>query len=105
MAPEVIENKQYTLKADVYSFGIMVWEICTRRIPYEDKKNQMQISFHVTAKKMRPDKSLIPIETPSGLRELMEYCWDHDPNKRPNFEQILIFLKKILSLITNNEQQ
>lgn len=96
MAPEVIENKHYTLKADVYSFGIMVWEICTRKTPYEGM-NQQQISMNVTIKQIRPDRSLIPLETPSGLKELMEYCWDHEPNNRPNFEQITLLLSKILS--------
>ncbi len=95
MAPEVIENKQYTLKADVYSFGIMVWEICTRKTPYGNM-NQQQISFNVITKQLRPDKSQIPLETPSGLKDLMEYCWDHDPNNRPNFEQIVQFLSKLL---------
>lgn len=95
MAPEIIENMQYTLKADVYSFGIMVWEMCTRKTPYEDL-NQQQIAMNVTLKKMRPDRGLIPLETPQGLKDLMEYCWDHDPNNRPNFEQITELLKKIL---------
>lgn len=98
MAPEVIENKQYTLKADVYSFGIMIWEICTRKTPYENQNSQ-QISVNVISKKMRPDKNLIPLETPNGLRELMEYCWDHDPSNRPNFEQIIQLLDKIYSAI------
>eukprot|EP00340_Litonotus_pictus_P000076 CAMPEP_0170523400 /NCGR_PEP_ID=MMETSP0209-20121228/8833_1 /TAXON_ID=665100 ORGANISM="Litonotus pictus, Strain P1" /NCGR_SAMPLE_ID=MMETSP0209 /ASSEMBLY_ACC=CAM_ASM_000301 /LENGTH=1000 /DNA_ID=CAMNT_0010811473 /DNA_START=663 /DNA_END=3665 /DNA_ORIENTATION=- len=102
MAPEVIENKQYSLKADVYSFGIMVWEICSRRTPYEGK-NQNEIAFNVTAKKMRPDKSAIPIETPHGLRELIEFCWDADQNNRPTFEQITELLSKILSSLSSEK--
>ena len=35
MAPEVINNQKYTTKADVYSYGIIIWEVCTREIPYE----------------------------------------------------------------------
>ena len=103
MAPEVIENKQYTLKADVYSYGIMVWEICTRRTPYEGKSPQ-EIALNVAVKKMRPDKNLIPIETPNGLRELMEFCWDQDPNNRPNFEQIRSLLSKILESLKNKNK-
>lgn len=102
MAPEVIDNKQYTLKADVYSYGIMVWEICTRRTPYEGK-SQQEIALNVTGKKMRPDKSFIPLETPHGLRELMEFCWDHDPINRPNFEQIRQLLSKILGSINEKK--
>lgn len=95
MAPEVMENKNYSLKADVYSFGIMIWEICTRKTPYEGK-NQQEIALGLINKKIRPDKSLIPRDTPAGLVDLMEFCWHEDPTVRPNFEQILKFLKKIL---------
>ena len=66
MAPEVIENKQYTLKADVFSFGIIMWEMCTRKTPYSEM-SQQQISFYVTVKKGRPDKSLIPHNCPPSV--------------------------------------
>ena len=36
MAPEVIEHKPYGEKADVFSFGILLWELLTGRVPYED---------------------------------------------------------------------
>lgn len=102
MAPEVIENKHYTLKADVYSFGIMVWETCTRKTPY-DGQNQQQISTGVTLQKMRPDLTLIPEETPNGMKKLMEFCWDHDSNNRPNFEQIINLLNKILEILNKKK--
>ncbi len=78
MAPEVIENKDYTIKADIFSFGvkihklkklndqIIIWEILTRKTPYSDM-SQQQISFYVTVKKGRPDKSLIPHNTPPAV--------------------------------------
>ncbi len=37
MAPEVIDNKTYTEKADVFSFGIILWEIAQREPPYRSK--------------------------------------------------------------------
>ena len=113
MAPEVIENKNYTLKADVFSFGvilkyflflqIIIWEVLVRKTPYHDM-TQQQISFYVTIKKGRPDKSLIPNNAPVSvikniiifqLIKLMESCWDEEPNNRPDFSQILDYLKKI----------
>lgn len=78
MAPEVIENKNYSLKADVYSFGvrlnknfihfiqIIIWEVCTRKTPYHDMR-QEQISFFVTVNKGRPDKSLLAPNTPPAV--------------------------------------
>lgn len=67
MAPEVIKSTFYTIKADVYSFAIIIWEMCTRTTPYKDM-TQQQISFYVTVKKGRPDKNLIPPNTPVGVR-------------------------------------
>ncbi len=99
MAPEVIENKHYTLKADVYSFGIIIWEVSTRRTPYENLSPH-QISLNVVTKNMRPDRNLIPFDIPNGLKELMEYCWDPNPADRPNFDQISKFLNKINQLLS-----
>jgi serine/threonine protein kinase len=42
MAPEIIKGQMYTEKADVYAFGIILWEILTRKEPYEDKE-MMQV--------------------------------------------------------------
>ena len=95
MAPEVIENKNYSIKADVYSYGIMIWEMCTRMTPYGDM-TQPQISLYVSVKKGRPDKSLIPSHTPQLLVKLMEQCWDEEPNNRPSFEQIIDYLKRMM---------
>lgn len=95
MAPEVIENKDYSIKADVYSYGIIIWEMCTRRTPYGDM-SQQQIGFHVSVKKGRPDKSLIPTHTPQALIKLMEQCWDAEPNNRPSFEEIIEYLKAMM---------
>ena len=89
MAPEVIENKDYTLKADVFSFGvninknkllikikikikIIIWEICSRKTPYSEM-SQQQISFYVTVKKGRPDKTLIPHNAPPAVNLLINY--------------------------------
>lgn len=72
MAPEVIKSTFYTIKADVYSFAIIIWEMCTRTTPYKDM-TQQQISFYVTVKKGRPDKNLIPPNTPVGVSILYNY--------------------------------
>ena len=53
MAPEIIQGRQYTQKADVYAFGIILWEILTRLEPYEDKE-PMQIVLEVVNQQLRP---------------------------------------------------
>ena len=94
MAPEVIRSTHYSIKADVYSYGIIIWEMCTRTTPYSDM-TQQQISYYVTVNKGRPDKSLIPAGTVPELIKLMELCWDDNPDNRPSFEQIIKYLKAI----------
>ena len=94
MAPEVIRNTNYSNKADVYSYGIIIWEICTRITPYNDM-NPQQISFYVTVNKGRPDKNVIPGNAPLELIKLMEMCWDDNPDNRPSFEEIILYMKRI----------
>lgn len=59
MAPELLTNKQYSLKVDVYSFAILLWEICCRKTPYHNLPNQMAIVKHVVLEKGRPLLELI----------------------------------------------
>ena len=94
MAPEVINSQRFSTKADVYSYGIIIWEVCTREMPYDyiDKDN---ILFKVSVRRERPNLKRIPNDTPKQLVELMQKCWDHDPNKRPSFDNIIEFIKDI----------
>lgn len=75
MAPELLTNKQYSLKVDVYSFAIVLWEICSRRTPYHEHATPMAIVRHVVMEKGRPDKGLINAGCPAGVVGLMEECW------------------------------
>jgi len=63
MAPEVIMNQPYTIKADVYSYGIVLWEILTRRKPYEGI-NPTMIGYNVVHFNKRPDEKFIPPDCP-----------------------------------------
>ncbi len=94
MAPEVIKNLNYNIKADVYSFGIIIWEICVRETPYKDL-NQQQISYFVTVKKGRPDLNLLPKDCPKGMKDLMIQCWSDSENERPSFSEVIEKLKEI----------
>ncbi|KAK8360428.1 hypothetical protein V6Z12_A04G163600 [Gossypium hirsutum] len=73
MAPEVIEHKPYDHKADVFSFGIVLWEL-------------------LTGKGLRPT---IPKNTNPRLAELLERCWQLDPTLRPDFSEIIDILRQI----------
>ncbi|KAK5784553.1 serine/threonine-protein kinase STY8-like isoform X2 [Gossypium arboreum] len=91
MAPEVIEHKPYDHKADVFSFGISLWEILTGELPY-GLLTPLQAAVAVVQKNLRPT---IPKHTHPRLRELLERCWLQDPSQRPNFSEIIDILKQI----------
>ena len=56
MAPEILESKPYSIKADVFSFAIVMWEICARETPYKNLSNPHAIMKYVTIDHGRPDK-------------------------------------------------
>ncbi|XP_077220917.1 serine/threonine-protein kinase STY46-like isoform X1 [Tasmannia lanceolata] len=91
MAPEVIEHKPYDHKADVFSFGIMLWELLTGKLPYE-YLTPLQAAVGVVQKGLRPT---IPKHTHPKLAELLEKCWQQDPTLRPDFSEIIEILKLI----------
>jgi len=92
MAPEIIMGRKYTERADVYAFGIILWEILTRMEPYEDKE-PMQIVVEVVNENLRP--ILPPPYCDSPLVPLMKDCWHENPDVRPPFDKILERLLEI----------
>ncbi|XP_062193930.1 serine/threonine-protein kinase STY46-like isoform X2 [Phragmites australis] len=78
MAPEVIEHKPYDHKADVFSFGILMWELLTGKIPYE-YLTPLQAAVGVVQKGLRPT---IPKNIHAKLAELLQKCWQQDPAQR-----------------------
>jgi len=101
MAPEVIEHKIYDHKADVFSFGVLLWELLTGKIPYDDM-TPVQAAVGVVQKGLRPT---IPKETNSKLVELIENCWQQDPSLRPDFSQILEDLHAITKEVNSEERK
>lgn len=79
MAPQIFNNQPYTLKADVYSFAIVLWEIIARKPPYLNMKNTQALMKFVTIEDGRPDLSQLPSDTPKQLIQLMIRCWDKNP--------------------------
>jgi len=91
MAPEILRYQDYNEKADIYSFGIVLWELVTRQVPYKNM-GQTEISRKVMNENLRPK---IPTGIPKEYCQLMEQCWDDEPVKRPIFEEILERLQKL----------
>ncbi|KAJ0964823.1 hypothetical protein J5N97_025961 [Dioscorea zingiberensis] len=99
MAPEMIKHKPYGHKVDVYSFGLVLWEMVTGTIPYEEM-TPIQAAFAVVDKNLRPT---VPPECPAALRALIEQCWASHPEKRPDFWQIVKVLEQFESVLSQEE--
>ncbi|KAK8838437.1 hypothetical protein M9Y10_033064 [Tritrichomonas musculus] len=90
MAPEVISSDHFNTKADVYAFGILMYEVIGGKRAYCDllkgkkKLNEFQLKQRVL-KGLRPK---IDFPMKKGLQRMIEKCWSEDPKERPTFDEI-----------------
>jgi serine/threonine protein kinase len=85
IAPEVLQGKPYTQASDIYSFGIITYELLANSYPYP-KMDDIELALKVCSG-YRPILDKLPI--PQLLKDLIKRCWDADPKKRPNSEELL----------------
>jgi serine/threonine protein kinase len=78
MAPEVLNGEAYNLMADVYSFGILVYQILTLEVPLK-----------ATQRDFTSENKFIPSKWSGELRNMLEMCLSKEIDKRPNMNQIL----------------
>ncbi|EGC29254.1 hypothetical protein DICPUDRAFT_159186 [Dictyostelium purpureum] len=90
-SPEILRGQRYTDKADVYSFGIILWECATRQDPYAGIP-PFQVIFAVGREGLRPP---IPKVGPPKYIQLIIDCLNENPNHRPSMEQVLERLEEI----------
>jgi len=92
MAPEVLLQKPYTLSADVYSFGMVLWQILSlEKVVLEDVTSKRQCLERVAVHNVRP---VIQEEWSDALKELLESCWAREPTKRPTMKKIHTILQQ-----------
>jgi serine/threonine protein kinase len=90
MAPEVITNQIYDLKADIYSLAIVFWEVVARKLPYEDIAAPM-IPYEVSINNRRPNLNVIP-SSAAKIRELISKMWVKNPEERPDIHLVVRIL-------------
>jgi len=94
MAPEFIVKKIFNEKSDIYSLGILFWEIFMRdTIPYKGMNELTFLLGDIEVLKKRP---IIPENFDKEIRALIESCWDMDLNKRPNISMVVDILEELI---------
>ncbi|KAM6202176.1 ephrin type-A receptor 1 [Rhynchocyon petersi] len=92
-APEAIAHRIFTTASDVWSFGIVTWEVLSfGDKPYGDMSNQEVMKSIEDGYRLPP-----PVDCPAPLYELMKNCWAYDRNCRPPFHQIDAHLEQLLA--------
>ncbi|KAG1953581.1 ephrin type-B receptor 3-like isoform X6 [Pimephales promelas] len=91
-APEAIAYRKFTSASDVWSYGIVMWEVMSYgERPYWDMSNQDVINAVEQDYRLPP-----PMDCPTALHQLMLDCWVKERNLRPKFSQIVNTLDKLI---------
>lgn len=100
MSPESIAKHTYSVKTDVYAYGITLFEICAMgEIPLAE------LPINEVALKRR-DENLVPElpkHTPEIIQDICKQCWETDPDLRPTFKMIVKQLQKIVDSYSDDE--
>ena len=103
-APEYLEDKGNVVQncrkpADVYSYGVILWEIFTEKEPFQGISLK-KLSDLVVKEKSRPK---IPENIPEEIANIIRVCWQHDEDKRPEFAALVKNIENLVDLKENEK--
>ncbi|KAL3052955.1 hypothetical protein OYC64_005479 [Pagothenia borchgrevinki] len=93
MAPEVFEGNNYSEKCDVFSWGIILWEVITRRKPFDEIGGP---AFRIMWAVHNGTRPPLIKNLPKTLESLMTRCWSKDPSQRPSMEEIVKIMTHLM---------
>ena len=101
MAPEINTGESpmasYSLAVDVYSFGMVLYELAEKRAPFSDETSRFDIMEKVSNGERPEIRSALLLTEQPGYRELMEKCWDQKPELRPSMAEVVETLEELYS--------
>lgn len=99
MSPEVARSEPYNLTADVYSFGLLLWQVCSLNLPYDGMNRQDHSELVVHGNERPP----LNAEWSTPLRILMKRAWEPDPAVRPSMDSIYKILKREICALRDGD--
>jgi serine/threonine protein kinase len=91
-APEILSYGKFSKKSDIYAFGILMWEVFSRRVPFDVMKKEEIVNYIVD--KGRPDIGHLDPGTPPIVTFILIHCWEEDVEKRCSFTEIVHSIEK-----------
>ncbi len=95
IAPEVMRGHPYTDKADIYSVGMLTWEVFTGKQPFSQHAHDKYLAQRIC----HGERPLIPVEIPDFYKEIMWNCWNPDPLQRPSAQELYSAIDEIFDIL------
>ncbi|POG76255.1 kinase-like domain-containing protein, partial [Rhizophagus irregularis DAOM 181602=DAOM 197198] len=90
IAPEIFKGSAFSKETDIYSFGMVMWELTTGCKPFANVEHDHNLIYKI----LDGERPKITEDTPECYATLMKSCWDPNPKKRPSIKEIYSNLRK-----------
>lgn len=100
MAPEVFESSKYSEKCDVFSFGIILWEVLAREQPFKD----IEVSFGILWNIHKGNRPPLIDGCPKPIEDLMTSCWSKSAAERPDMDYVVEVMAELCKLFPGGDE-